>query len=443
MNKQGAPACGSKLIVPASTHSFTPLSTALRKAALSIAGIPSACTRLPHLKAILTIALLLATLLGALNSGVDRWEAKYAHELLASGQEFNSLRSLALERSVLHQPDLLPLYGSSELLKPVPHRPQEFFRTYPSGFAVYPIGKAGTYPLIMLQHLGAVGADLQGKDVAISLSSGWFREREMLAGHYRGNYLPSTAREFLFSRHVSLDLRRHAARRMLAFPDTLERDPVTAFAARRLAEGSEADRLAYLSAWPLGRLQIFTSRWQDHFEVAGAALRMDMHPVHVHHQHHHIDWPQAMASAAREAGDLPGDETDPLAASAEPRENDADFLARMESSPVWEDLDLLFRGLKETGARPLIFCTPVNGPHFARAGVSRAAREVFYRRLEAAVAPYHFTLRMFADHDGDRHFENDRFDHLSTKGWLYYDRSLDAFVHHLPEGSYVTPEDLP
>jgi D-alanine transfer protein len=396
-----------------------------------------------HLKAVFIILLFVAAILGAMDALVGRVEAKYAHQVLASGEDFNSLRSLALERTVLHQPDLLPLYGSSELLKPVPHRPQEFFRDYPSGFAVYPIGKAGTYPLIMLQHLGAIAPDLKGKNVAISLSSGWFRESEMLASHYRGNYLPSTAREFLFSPHVSLDLRRHAARRMLCFPDTLARDPVTAFAAHHLAEGSHWDHLAYWSACPLGQLQIFTSRWQDHFEVAGASFRMGMHHVEAHHHHHHIDWPEAMASAAREAGDVAGREVDPLAASEDLRENDAEFLAKMESSPVWQDLDLLLRGLKEAGAHPLIFCTPVNGPHFARAGVSHAARDVFYRRLEAAVVPYHFTLRTFADHDCDRHFEYDQFDHLSAKGWLYYNRSLEAFVHDRPEGSYVTTEDLP
>ncbi len=417
--------------------------TTLRKAGVLFTRLYRTFAGKPHLKAILTIALLLATILGALDACVDRMEANYAHELLASGEEFNSLRSLALERTVLRQSDLLPLYGSSELLKPVPHRPQEFFRTYPSGFAVYPVGKAGTYPLIMLQHLGAIAPDLRGRNVAISLSSGWFREREMLPGHYRGNYLPSTAREFLFSKHVSLDLRRHAARRMLCFPDTLDRDPVTAFAARHLASGSRWDHLAYWSAWPLGRLQIFTSRWQDHFEIAGGSARMGMHPVHAHHLHHHIDWPRAIAAAAHEAGDIPGNETDPFAASVELRENDTEFLARMENSPMWEDLDLLLRGLKETGARPLLFCTPVNGPHYARAGVSRAARDVFYRRLETAVAPYHFTLRTFSDHDSDRHFEYDHFDHLSAKGWLYYNRSLDAFVHDRPEGSYVTTEDLP
>lgn len=426
------------------TASAPNLSSAdLRKTAALAARSCRSFASKPHLKAVFTIVLLLAAILGILDACVDRMEASYAHELLASGEDFNSLRSLALERTVLRQSDLLPLYGSSELLKPVPHRPQEFFRTYPSDFAVYPVGKPGTYPLIMLQHLGAIGPDLRGKKVAISLSSGWFREREMLPSHYRGNYLPSTAREFLFSRHVSLDLRRHAAKRMLAFPDTLERDPVTAFAARRLASGSPWDHLAYLSAWPLGRLQIFASRWQDHFEVAGASFRLGMHPVPAHHLRHRIDWPQAIATASREAGDIPGDEIDPLAASEELRENDAEFLARMENSPGWEDLDLLLRGLKEAGADPLLFCTPVNGPHYARVGVSRAARDVFYRRLEAAVAPYHFTLRTFADHDCDRHFEHDHFDHLSAKGWLYYNRSLDAFVHDRPEGSYVTTEDLP
>jgi D-alanine transfer protein len=396
----------------------------------------------PHLTAVLIILALIAVVLAVMDLCVDRIERTYVHELLASGEEFNSLRSLALQRCVLRQPDLLPLYGSSELIKPVPHRATEFFRAYPTGFSIYPVGKAGTYPLIMLQHFASIGPDLRGRKVAISLSSGWFRESEMLAAHYRGNFLLSTAREFLFSTNVSADLRREAAARMLRFPETLSRDPVAAFAARHLAGNSRLDRLAYCSAWPFARLQIFVSRWQDHFEVVGAALRFKLNPVAVRRAPVEIDWSQSIAAAAREAGDRLGDETDPLAESRQPRGGDGEFLARLESSPAWGDLELLLRGLREMGARPLLLCTPMNGPWFARAGVSREAREVFYRRLETAVAPYQFTLRNYDEHDTDRHFEYDRFDHLSEKGWMYYNRSLDAFVHDRAEGNYGTTEVL-
>jgi poly-D-alanine transfer protein DltD len=35
----------------------------------------------------------------------------------------------------------------------------------------------------------------------------------------------------------------------------------------------------------------------------------------------------------------------------------------------------------------------------------------------------------FAEHDTDKYFLIDPWSHLSRKGWIYFDRALDAFYH--------------
>jgi D-alanine transfer protein len=68
----------------------------------------------------------------------------------------------------------LPLYGSSELIfPPVPEKASSFFRTAPTGFQVSPVGHGGTTSLIVLQKVSALGSDLRGKKLAISLEPGW------------------------------------------------------------------------------------------------------------------------------------------------------------------------------------------------------------------------------------------------------------------------------
>jgi len=382
----------------------------------------------PHLVAVLMIAAALAVALVVLELCVDRLETNYVHTLLASGKDVKALRSLALQRRAFEQPDLLPLYGSSELIKPVPNRAMDFFHTYPTGFNIFPVGKAGTYPLIMLQHFVGVGPEIRGRKVAISISAGWFRESEVIPDQYRGNFLLPTAREFLFSTHVNYALRRAVARRIATFQETYESDSVVTFAIRHLSSDSAFDRVAYWAAWPLGRLQILVSRWQDHFEIVVAALRLRMSPASIQRTPQELDWPKLIERAGG-GGDPPGDAADPPILTARNRDADAEFLAMVRNSPAWGDLDLLLQSLEALGARPLLLCTPMNGRDLAGNGVSRAARDVFYRRMAEAVARSHVAFCQFADHDADRNFVYDRSDHLSGKGWMYYNRALDDFVH--------------
>jgi D-alanine transfer protein len=84
-------------------------------------------------------------------------------------------QGLAFQRAAGHSPNVLPIYGSSELLRPAaPERGNIFFRTAPTGFQLSPVGGGGANPLIMLQKVGALGSALRGKRLAFSLSPGWF-----------------------------------------------------------------------------------------------------------------------------------------------------------------------------------------------------------------------------------------------------------------------------
>jgi D-alanine transfer protein len=83
-------------------------------------------------------------------------------------------QGLAFERAAARAPDILLLYGSSELIDPIPNRASDFFSREPTGFEVCPVGKAGTTSLIILQKLGALGSELRGRKIAISLSASSF-----------------------------------------------------------------------------------------------------------------------------------------------------------------------------------------------------------------------------------------------------------------------------
>ena len=97
--------------------------------------------------------------------------------VLSTAPDLSLLKNqgLAFQRAAARAPNVLPIYGSSELLVPaVPEKGNNFFRAAPTGFQLSPLGGGGANPLIMLQKVGSLGSDLRRKKLAISLSPGWF-----------------------------------------------------------------------------------------------------------------------------------------------------------------------------------------------------------------------------------------------------------------------------
>src|SRR5215470_3404393 len=118
-------------------------------------------------------------------------------------------QGLAFQRAAAQAPNVLPIYGSSELLVPAgPERGNSFFRTAPTGFQLSPVGGGGATPLIMLQKIGALGSALRGKKLAISLSPNWFFDQKPGWQGYAGNFSPIADSEMVFWNALNFDLKR-------------------------------------------------------------------------------------------------------------------------------------------------------------------------------------------------------------------------------------------
>ncbi len=101
----------------------------------------------------------------------------------------------------------------------------------------------------------------------------------------------------------------------------------------------------------------------------------------------------------------------------------------MEHAPRWDDLELLLETLRAVGARPLVLNTPIKGVFWEFTGVSAAARARFYQHFDSVTAPFGFPTRGFAEYDSDPNFLMEFGSHLSQKGWLVYDKTIDGFYH--------------
>ena len=345
-------------------------------------------------------------------------------------------QGLVFQRAAAHSPNVLPIYGSSELLRPpAPERGNIFFRTAPTGFQLSPVGAGGANPLIMLQKVGALGSALRGKRLAFSLSPGWFCTPKPGTQGYKGNFSAMAATEMVFGTALDFGLKREIAVRMLQFPETLEQRPFLEFALRRLASGQLLDRVVFCAIWPAGRIQTALYELEDHWAALHHIKRQTKPPPRLQEQT--IDWPQFIAKASKakpaDAGMI--QQPSRFDRKITRGSRDVGFLTGVKTSTAWIDLDLLLRCLATVHARPLILSMPLGGDFYDHAGISPSARDEFYRKLPALVEQYHFPVVEFQEHDEDPAFLIKHQPHLTAKGWAYYDRALDDFFHgRLPRG---------
>jgi D-alanine transfer protein len=354
----------------------------------------------------------------------------------------------ALQRAALDNESLLPVYGSSELNLQVaynrPFHATNAFHDRPTGFTVFPVGKAGTTSLIILQKVAALGPALLGRRVVISLSPFWFFERlTARPDAYAGNLSDLHAGVLAFSNRLSLPLRQDAARRMLQFPETVANRPLLRFALENLADGSPLSLGCYHAVVPLGIVHNAILRYQDHWSVVYYLWK---HPPKdalpsARRIEQPLDW--AMLLQQADSSYRPHSNNNPFGLDNEKwdrelrqetlrlRNNRSDeaLLRTLQVNTEWVDLEFLLRGLNELGARPLLMSMPIHGGWYDYCGITVDARRVYYERLREISARYHAPVVDFADHDADRSFCHDTMGHLAPRGLVYYNQVFDGFFH--------------
>ena len=72
---------------------------------------------------------------------------------------------------------------------------------------------------------------------------------------------------------------------------------------------------------------------------------------------------------------------------------------------------------------------PIDGRYFDRFGVGRSFRDLYYKRIRELAQAHGIPLADFKEHDLDEEFLAGHHDHLTGKGWLYFDKAIDDFFH--------------
>ena len=181
-------------------------------------------------------------------------------------------QGLAFQRVAAHAANVLPGYGSSELaIGPAAERAAQFFSSAPTGFQLSVIAKPGASSFTILEKIAALGPDLRGRKVVISISPGWFLSPGVTPARYAANFSAFAASALTFGRGLDFNFKREIALRMLEFPRTLARRPLLRFALQRLASLA-ASPLEQTARW--SGLRAYENRSQPGTEHSTTAARL-------------------------------------------------------------------------------------------------------------------------------------------------------------------------
>jgi D-alanyl-lipoteichoic acid biosynthesis protein DltD len=402
--------------------------------------------RLAHLWAT-AIALLVALAAAvAYTLYAQHSENKYVHAVAALDHSQISMGTV-MDRTALRQPDLLLIYGASELvLLETKYEATRFFSTYPTGFMVYNAATKGGSSLTVAQRLAALGSDLRGRRVIFAVGPAIMTMApfgDVAQRHYDANFSALHALELVYSPSISVETKRLAARRMLDFPETMKDDPFLLFSIRQVADSSPLAAIVHYLSWPLGHLRLTILHLQDHYATVEYIHHLSAAEVTVKREAQPVDWQALKAQAEREQIDHT--DSNPFGVDnsqwpkikelfekpVPPGSRDDDFINDVTIAREWDDLKIALRVINEMGADALIMSSPMNVPLWETIGVSEPAQNAYYERLHAVVDPFGVPVLDGSEWGRIPYFSMDLASHASRKGWIYVDQRLDEIYHRV------------
>ena len=341
----------------------------------------------------LAAALVALVILAGLVVGFERYaralEDRYAH-ILATTINPQRRLGVAIRQAALRQPDILLMFGSSEVLSGKNYNASVLFQSYPTGFTVSRIGNDAEPLLIITLQIATGGFAWREKKVALVLDQGTI---SYFTDKWAPNYSTLLGNDLAFNTDLSYALKQRIARRLLKHPEVTEKDMFLRAALERLADDRLISRIAYHALFPLGKMRLWVMHLQDHWEVLTFLANQKNLTDKVTRQPATLDWTglieKASAEYSKEVGDNPF-----RVEAAWWKDNGAGFLKYkntmsdpayrkwLQGGALWENIEITFAVLKELGAEPLLLGIPLHGPYEDYRGASVSARALYYEILQ-------------------------------------------------------------
>ncbi|WP_243454535.1 D-alanyl-lipoteichoic acid biosynthesis protein DltD [Desulfosporosinus fructosivorans] len=374
---------------------------------------------------------------------------------------FDTFQGSILQKMAFRDPNILPLYGSSEMSYIRDFQPARIF-TPETGFTPFLVGKGGNQTLIHVLNLAALGEEARGRKLAIFLSPQWFGLGGIPQLTFQGNFSALHAYEMLRDPRLSSELKQEIAKRLLQFPGAYKDFP---FLEKMLADLVQPDWSSKMTriiwAFPT-QMEYSALTFQDAYKTIMNVNKPPLNTVSQHagsskipkdstsrglainktqtliqgetSEYLRLDWAKLRTEAIEEGKKSSNNNPfgmdnrfylEQIAPKLQ-EQKDSDKNAKLFPSPEYEDLILLMKVMKEKGVKPLFVILPMNGRWSDYTGFPRTERQACYKLLAQMVQAEDFQLSDFTAHENDDYYLRDPW-HLAWKGWIDVNEALDQF----------------
>ncbi|MCP8968557.1 D-alanyl-lipoteichoic acid biosynthesis protein DltD [Ectobacillus ponti] len=340
-------------------------------------------------------------------------------------------QGIALQKRMLGEKQILPMYGSSELLRLDPYHPSNYFKVEPHGFTPYLIGRGGTQSLTHLLSFSELTGELRNKKIVYVLSPQWFVAEGLDEVHFAPNYSSLQAYSLVFNHQVDAETKRYLAKRLLSF-EVVKQDKLL----RPLLEAIVSNEQK--TVWKAAAIKPFAYVYKNILERKDLLVSLFTIPTRTPSTDESLRG-LSMTQLEKRAEE---------AAAADSKSNqygieDAYFEKHIgdklpdlrgykakedyKESPEYEDLQMILNLLKRNHTQALFISVPVNGPWYDFAEFPKERRQVYYNKVRKQIEQAGFPVADLSSHEYDRYFMKDTI-HVGWKGWVYVDQALEQYM---------------
>ncbi|ETT88333.1 D-alanyl-lipoteichoic acid biosynthesis protein DltD [Viridibacillus sp. FSL R5-0477] len=359
--------------------------------------------------------------LGFLISDKDVEHSKTAlNPLMFQGEYF--------QNRLLQEPNMFPIYGSSELNRFDPFHPYNYFKANDEGFTTYLHGRGGTQSIHHFLNFAEQEGNLKNKKLVFIISPQWFTETGVDDFHFSPNYSMLQSYDLALNNKMDPQLKKKAMERLLQF-DSVQRD----FVLSTIYENEVTDGVKYPIKAALAKpVALINKKLMEKKDLYYSIMAEPLEKLHAN--------PEMVAGKSFEQLKKHADEygsqritTNDLSINDKYYKKKIEFkldelkdFRKHESyteSPEYEDFQMVLDVLKDAGAKPMFVSIPVNGKWYDYAGFPKERREEYYAKINKQVQNAGFPLVDFTGYEYEPHFISDTI-HISWKGWVYLDREM-------------------
>lgn len=374
---------------------------------------------------------------------------------------FDTFQGTILQKKAFQDPNILPLYGSSEMSYIRDFQPARTF-TPETGLTPFLVGKGGSQTLIHVLNFAALGEETQGRKLAIFLTPQWYGSGGIPKSTFEGNFSALHAYEMLRDSTLSSKLKQEIAKRLLQFPGAYKDFPCLKEKLAAEAQPGWSSKLTRIIFALPAQMEYAALTFQDAAKTQLLVAKLPVKTVARYADGSKIpsnstlsihaiketqalingedsaslrlDWAKLRTEAIEEG--KKSSNNNPFGMDnrfylehIEPKLQEyknSDKNAKLFPSPEYEDLILMMKVLKEKGTKPLFVILPMNGRWSDYTGFSRTERQACYQRLAQMIQAEGFPLSDFTAHENDDYYLRDPW-HLAWKGWVDVNEALEQF----------------